>query len=732
MRGKNPVLSIFLAFAFLILAYKQVSAAATEVTSLSPGPTSVGRYKKFEVTFTISRTFPVLPDFAYPDKYDQAREAMLPYYYYDPADTPQAYPNRSSPYGVDGITIDAVFTTPQTRRQVIVPAFYYQNFSRNGDTMVAQNEFSWKVRFAPDEAGRYTYFIRIVDKFGSWNSQTYNFETVDSSSKGFVRVSASDSRYFEFDNRSSFVPIGHGGQWYPDAQASRVTGFETAFNAWGQNGINFTRLWDQNDGYSLTTEGHFDAYQDANTNPWYYNRNPQDNYNNGHGAQYNPANLAKGTQINQRGAFEKDLIFQSAEKNGVYIQLCSHEDPYWIWDADIHGSGRTLNDLLHMNYWKRNYRYRIARWGYSTSLLGWEAWNEHYPSGSADSNYYDFYAKWVAFVKQTDPYKHLVTTSLGSQSNYTDLWSSSMIGLDYANYHDYLRDQYPTLKDDEALFVYRFAWCLVNNVGCSGLVPGGGVNKPWVWGEIDVLANGSDWQNPDSQVREGEGRVRLTHNTTWAGLFSPMGTSPLDWWWYLQANPQTNTARLADRRATAKFFETVDFSHAGFVHLMSEADAPPGYSGETVTTSDNRARVYAMRRGDKKAAYVWIQNKSYTWVNAGSVPGSIRTTITMRGLLNQSYTIVHFDTHSGNVVKTETGTPAGGTISVAVDFNSDMALKIEATSGVPSPSVGASPTVVPTPANTVNIKRVLGNWLTGVGDRNGDGKVNSLDLALLL
>ena len=153
--------------------------AATTVTSFSTNTNSVPKFSKFEATFQISRTFPA--------------NSFLPYYYYDSSDTPASDPNRTSPYGVDGITIDGHFTSPSGKEQ-IVPAFYYQQYSRSGSTMTPGTIYSWKLRYAPQEIGNYQYYITIQDSSGSSRypaSGTQTFSTTTSNAKGFIKVSIS-------------------------------------------------------------------------------------------------------------------------------------------------------------------------------------------------------------------------------------------------------------------------------------------------------------------------------------------------------------------------------------------------------------------------------------------------------------------------------------------------------------------------------------------------------------
>lgn len=190
----------------------------------------------------------------------------------------------------------------------------------------------------------------------------------------------------------------------------------------------------------MTVEGHFDAYN-----------YPGDYRPTDTGVDVNT--LPKGTQMNQRSNYEEDIIINAAVQNGVYIQLCFHGDIYWLWDANTYnppdGYDVLFNDQRHNNYWKRNLRYRIARWGYSTSVFAWEFWNEQDRDSSVGSDLYNHYQNLGDYLKQNDPYQHLRTTSHGSQVWSPAMWNSP--AFDIANYHDYMMSsRYPAgFYDDD-------------------------------------------------------------------------------------------------------------------------------------------------------------------------------------------------------------------------------------------------------------------------------------------
>ncbi|MEP6985370.1 MAG: PQQ-binding-like beta-propeller repeat protein, partial [Chloroflexota bacterium] len=497
------------------------SQGLTQVTSITANAPSVGRYLKFEATFQISKAFPA--------------NSMLPYYNYDPTDA----------QGVNGISIDGHFVSP-SGRQLVVPAFYYQDYTRSGTTqevMTTNNTYAWKLRFSPDEIGNYTYYITVTDKNGTSQSTNMSLQSVASASKGFVKVSSRDSRFMEFSDGSSFVPISAGHQWWKGGTGLRSLDYDKAFDDFAKNGINLTRVWDQNDGYALTVEGHYDQY----TYPGDFN--PQDQ-----GIDIN--SLAKGTQMNQRGNAEEDKIIEAAERDGVYIQLTSHGDPYWIWDASTNNPvPASWTDPARLRYWERNFRYRVARWGYSTSILAWEHWNElgHI---SLTSDYNTFYQVYGQYQQQVDPYHHLRTTSQGSQAWSPGFWSSSAVDL--ANYHDYMMiSRYSAdLTYDAANFVYRFAQCLrTSNGSTCGLGLGDGSSwqgsaKPFIWGELDTGT--TVWNQANVQPK-------ATHDVRWAGLMSPLGTSPIDWYWDSQSDSFIAT-KYAEAKVVSDFFKGVDYA----------------------------------------------------------------------------------------------------------------------------------------------------------------------------
>ena len=395
-----------------------------------------------------------------------------------------------------------------------------------------------------------------------------------------------------------------------------------------------------------------------------------------------------GTFMNPWAAYEMDKIVESAEANGVKLQVCTCSGPWFTWPINP-GDFTSLDwaGTWVLKSYERNLRYHIARWGYSTSVLDWELHNEWGHMNSTDTPI--SYSTVVAinnYLAAADPYRHLRTSSQNSQAYSPQLWSSS--GMDVANNHWYLDGHLPSLDPDEAQTVMRFAWCLsaatapANTTYCSGLGLGDGsawtgAAKPWVWGEIGVGTDGT-------QGNTGEAGSRFLHNIVWAGLFTPLGTTPLEWWWY-QEDSVATTAKFGARKAASVFFNGVDYAGGTFIYLMTPGDGPPGYTGETILASDPKVRVYAMRRADKSAAYLWVQQRDNIWSKASTSPASISPTVTISNLLSSLYRVEIWNTTTGAIVWQQSVTPTNGAIAIPVNgLTTDVAIKVQSTtSGVP-------------------------------------------------
>ncbi len=162
--------------------------------------------------------------------------ATNPYWPFDP-DAPAGVA------GVDGITVRAVFEAPDGERHS-QPAFYRQEFlddiKQNKDWIYPTDSFSWQVRFTPDIPGAWKVAIEAAEKCGSASTASLSFNVVPSDHRGFVRVSRTDSRYFEFEDGSLFHPVGFEAT--PNLENPQ-TQMAPLFERLSGSGVNLVRIW---------------------------------------------------------------------------------------------------------------------------------------------------------------------------------------------------------------------------------------------------------------------------------------------------------------------------------------------------------------------------------------------------------------------------------------------------------------------------------------------------------
>ena len=154
---------------------------------------SIGRYNTLELTFPV-RT-----------------EAVSPFLPYDPAVPSYAANLRTTEDARYGISVDALLLPPgQTNwsKAQTWPCYWQEDFNAAG---VATGSAEWHLRFAPTQVGTWHYELRATDASGSVTTAPAAFTCAASASKGFVHVSRTDSRYFEYDDGSPFIACGSNG-----------------------------------------------------------------------------------------------------------------------------------------------------------------------------------------------------------------------------------------------------------------------------------------------------------------------------------------------------------------------------------------------------------------------------------------------------------------------------------------------------------------------------------------
>ncbi|MCC7162611.1 MAG: hypothetical protein IT331_08960 [Anaerolineae bacterium] len=155
-----------------------------------------------------------------------------------------------------GVSADALFSADNWQTTITQPAFHYQPYkyqSKGRDHLTPDGAPYWKVRFAPQKAGDWQVRLRVRDRGGETlfpADGALDFRVYEPGSEryqglrsnpytrhGFLRISAQDSRYFEFQDGTPFLGLGY------NSGSDSVESVANRYRLWQQNGIEFARVW---------------------------------------------------------------------------------------------------------------------------------------------------------------------------------------------------------------------------------------------------------------------------------------------------------------------------------------------------------------------------------------------------------------------------------------------------------------------------------------------------------
>ncbi len=449
---------------------------------------------------------------------------------------------------------------------------------------------AWKIRFAPDQPGAWTYRIDVTTAGGSAAFTTGSFACTISSGHGWLRASGTR---LVFNDGTGFIGNGHNSGWQTDAEtpplAQMAAGVENLLSFW------LVQPW-------------------ASTDP-------------ASGGNYNPTRAPIENAFHGLGNYEQpscqyiDGVVQRAEAAGVYLlpSIWAHDQLHtpttpvadgWpsSWDNNPYqticapAAFFTLTsgsvDTPQWTYQKNFYRYLIARWGYSTAIAGWVAVveAEGTTAGAASMSQASTWSaavnSWFAAI---DPFRGPASTypmgisrSDGSASALT--WTT---GCGLRAY-----DSYQSKNSDTAIGATIATQ--------TRTMRGGGA--PVLHSEF-----GGD-------VSGGANQPAHLHAGLWAGLAAGSAMTPLLWTdggSYPLLTDATSGAAMRDEYARlAQFGATIPWA------------AGPGVAESALTISGGATyAAWGMQLGDR--GWAWIQNSAgtispQTLTAAGCSPGTYR------------------------------------------------------------------------------------------------------------
>lgn len=281
-----------------------------------------------------------------------------------------------NPFDPDDICVDGVFTRPDGK-VATVPAFFYEPIEKtNGKILLVYSPAAftvtgcggWKIRFAADTVGEYSFTIRARDAKGqTCESEVYRFTVTESQNKGFVTISKNNPGRFENSaDHSAFWGTGTNIAWVRPAFTKNPE--HLSYNYFldrAEDMSNCTRVWICHWAWLewMPQEGDPSTY--AYCGMSYYN---------------------------QCVCSAFDDIVRMCEEKGLRIIVClddndEHYPPrsYGNWGFNPYNAknGGPVDDVRNyfttkevLPYYKKRLRYIVARWGYSSAVLSLNLWND--------------------------------------------------------------------------------------------------------------------------------------------------------------------------------------------------------------------------------------------------------------------------------------------------------------------------------------------------------------------
>ncbi|MCJ7728762.1 MAG: DUF5060 domain-containing protein [Sedimentisphaerales bacterium] len=371
----------------LVLAVYVGPSKATTITSISQNGSTIGRYEKFEVTFTLSQTY-------------------------------------TNPFDPCIIDVNVSFHEPGGN-VITIPAFYYRKYvvvGSNPESYSSPGPELWKARFAPSKPGTHTFDITIKDSGGTVVVTDANsFICQESSRKGFIRVDPNDRAFLRYDNGDTRLNIGQNIGW----NTGGVYGWNNYLKKMHTGGENWVRHWMCSYGSDWGT-----ILEWKNGLGYFLGA--------GKLAMQTAQRLDKYVEIAEQNDVAIQLCLQHHGQFSNTTNPDYNDNPYKASNGGpLSSAAQFFTDANAIRMTKNKYRYIVARWGYSPSIFAWELFNEvQFTDGwnSSQASVVNWHNQMAAYIRSIDPFKHPITTS-SHGSGFENIWNLADINLIQVHYY---------------------------------------------------------------------------------------------------------------------------------------------------------------------------------------------------------------------------------------------------------------------------------------------------------
>lgn len=561
-------------------------------------PSSVNLFNKFEVSFTLGNSY-------------------------------------SNPYDPSVIRVFAVFTSPNNEIDT-VEAFYYKDYALSNNNGLEQATYNsqndgWRIRFTPKHVGVWHFNIQARDVDGSvyipfFRPRYYTF-TCNSVNNADGFISKANSRFLKREvvrngqrQFKSYFPIGPNVAWYdcyPYTDYTQPIGiyYYKRYIDFLSGNANYMRIW-------------LNRYQ----------------YLSLYGPEYAPPAGQSApivyfdSTINQKDSAELDYIIEYAAQHGIAIMPCvfsfgdfrsyndqEPDDPsVWAYNpfkTILGGPDDFFSNTNAKNITKNLLRYIVSRWGYATNIMCWELWNEvsnmfkecDDGTGKLQDSVLAWHNEMAHWVRINDPYKHCVSTSMGTTAKTYDtssfnhnypLYSHLFDTLDIVLQHNYQ-------NINKAKSAEQFSKVLYDKTSKAHTDYR---TKPFFMGEFGF---GQCDTVPKYKDKDRYGFD--LHNSLWSSLFSTaIGPASFWWWQYLE-----DCNLFHNRYAPLlTFCQNLPVLSGSFT--PHQTGNPTGLFGHKLEFTNN-IETYYMINETEDTIYGWCQDTAFAYQSLRWLTDSVQS-----------------------------------------------------------------------------------------------------------
>lgn len=535
-----------------------------------------------------------------------------------------------NPFDPREINVQAEIETPSGRTERVA-AFFWQDFTsvaigEDEEILLPKRCSPWRLYYRPQQAGTHKLHVIATDKTSIRRTPDQTIEVAQSKRKGFLRVSKTDPRFFEFDNGESYFGIGPSG-WRRDANY-----------IFGGNPRHVsTRQLDEYYRRKAAAGSNFDYCL----------------------AEFFGRLYIRGGYIDQHVAWKCEHRLRTLEELGIYWVTC-YDDlcrstcygletlPYSVAQG---GPCRNIGELYFneraLQMQCDHLRYFVARASDSPALAVWAIGDE----GQAGSGFSrPMVRNWIKhlhnYVRSIDIYQHPHVIGEGPRSVAEG--TDAVIIFDW-----YFK------REVDAVTLSLEQMAKYGEFNCPLINPEGGMvewTKP-----ADHLGpkralyylTGERWKFPEAVS---------FHNHLWISLFLKGAVGGTEW-----------LGAFIDQKN--------ELYHATAMrnYLEGESLTKPRWEMAAAPVSHPDLRGFALVSDGKSLA--WVHNRFYTWHEAGHLgktpPTISGATLTVPVKRDGVYRIELWDTRTGKVVATVTATSSASAVSYALPpIEKDVALKV--------------------------------------------------------